>query len=122
MSGGRFNHVDRSLAYEIFDFTPNAKYGLGIRDGYQEDIKYVRRKNPFEDKVISEILYDVFCLINSYDYYASGDCCEETYLADIKYFKKKWLKPYNEKRVRELIDEELAEAKEELLKALVVNE
>jgi nicotinamide riboside kinase len=94
---------------------------MGDQD-YKFTVKTVRRKNPFEDKLISELVYDVMCLIHSYDWYASDDTGEETYRADVNYFKKKWLNMHDEKRVRELIDEELAEIKEELLKALVVNE
>ena len=122
MSGGRFYHKDSSLAYEMFDYCVSCRYGLGNRDDYQADVKRVRKHNLFEDKVISELVYDVMCLLNSYDYYASDDICEETYRADVKFFKKKWLKSLDEKRVREIVDEELAAAKEELLKALLVGD
>ena len=116
MSGGRFNYTDRHLTYEMFDVF--AEYGMGTFD-YQHNVKRVRKQNRFEDIVISELIYDVMCLIHSYDWYASDDTGEETYSKDVNFFKKKWLKLLDEKRVRKLIDEELAEAKEELLKALI---
>lgn len=119
MSGGRFNHTDRVLTTEMFDTW--ASYAMGDFD-YQCNVKRVRRQNRFEDKVISELIYDVMCLINSYDWYASGDTDEETYRKDVNFFKKKWLKLLDKKYVRELIDEELADTKEELLKALLVGD
>lgn len=119
MSGGRFNYTDRVLTSEMFNVW--ADYGMGDSE-YKQNVKRVRRQNRFEDKVISELIYDAMCLIHSYDWYASDDTGEETYRADVNFFKKKWLKLLGEKYVRELIDEELAETKEELLKALVVSD
>ena len=119
MSGGRFNYADRSLAYDIFDEFPY--YGMGNKE-YKEKLKRVKRRNRFEDKVISELIFDVFCLINSYDWYASDDTSEETYRKDVNFFKKKWLKLSDEKRVRQYIDDELEFAREELIKALVVGD
>ena len=121
MSGGRFEYADHSLTHKMFGWHCDSQYGMGDED-YKFTVKTVRKQNTFEDKLISELVYDVMCLIHSYDWYASDDTGEETYRADVNYFKKKWLNLHEEKRVRELIDEELAETKEELLKALVVNE
>lgn len=42
----------------------------------------------FEDREISELVWDVFDLIHSYDWYASGDTCKETYLKGKAEFKK----------------------------------
>ena len=71
--------------------------------------------NPLEDKELSELVYDVFCLLHSYDWYISGDTGEEDYRNDVKYFKDKWLKRSSNYRVKDEIDKTLAEAKEELL-------
>lgn len=121
MSGGRFDYADQNLTTKMFGWHIDSQYGMGDSD-YKSTIKRVRKQNTFEDKLISELIYDVMCLIHSYDWYVCDDTGEETYRADVNFFKKKWLNLCDEKRIRELIDEELAETKEELLKALVVNE
>ena len=119
MSGGRFNYMNRTLCSEMFNAW--SEYGMGDKE-YQNNVKIVKRQNTFEDKVISELIYDVFCLIHSYDWYASGDICEETYRKDVNFFKKKWLKLSDEKRIRQYVDDELEFAREELLKALVAGD
>ena len=122
MSGGRFNYTDRNLVREMFDWGVDANYGLGTHKEYKNNVRRVRKQNVFEDKVISEIIYDVMCLIHSYDWYASADTGEEDYLKDVKFFKKKWLKLMPESYVKELVDEEIENAKRELLKALIVED
>lgn len=47
--------------------------------------------NVFEDEVISELVWDVFDLIQSLDYYKSCDMSKDAYLKDKAAFKKKWL-------------------------------
>lgn len=119
MSGGRFNYLDRSLTLEMFDVL--SEYGMGD-DEYQRNVKRIRRTNHFQDKVISELIYDVMCLIHSYDWYVSDDTDERTYRADVKFFKTKWLNFLDEKRVREIVDGELESVREELLKSLCVSQ
>lgn len=118
MSGGRFNYIDRTLTTEIFGVW--ADYGMGKNKEYKNHVKCVRRDNRFEDKVISELIYDVMCLIHSYDWYASDDTSEETYREDVDFFKNKWLKKLDKKYVQTLIDEELQATKEELYKAFSI--
>ena len=101
MSGGRFDYVDGRLKDEIFGWTDEPR-------------------NVFEDKEISELVWDVLDLIHDFDWYASGDICEETYRKDVNFFKKKWLKLSDEKRIRQYVDDELEFAREELIKALIV--
>lgn len=74
MSGGRFNYMNDTVQNEIF--------------GYWDEGKI---PNVFEDREISELIYDVFNLIHDFDWYASGDTCKETYLKQKAAFKKKWL-------------------------------
>lgn len=98
MSGGRFNYIDSSLKSEIF--------------GWGE-----RPINVFEDMEISELVFDVFDLIHDYDWYISGDTCEETYLKAKAAFKKKWIGSSGRNaRVRRIVDEALQRTKEELYK------
>lgn len=94
MSGGRFNYVDSGLKDEIFGWTDEPT-------------------NVFEDKEISELIWDVLDLIHNYDWYASGDTGKETYLKAKARFKEKWLKQDND-RVKRIVDEAIAACKEEL--------
>ena len=71
--------------------------------------------------MISEIVFDVLCLINSFDYYKSGDILYEDYLEDVKFFKNKWLK-LNKKFIKETIRREVTGLAEELTKAFCIDE
>ena len=95
MSGGRFEYYDSRLKSEIF--------------GYFSE----KPSNVFEDREISELVWDVLDLIHDYDWYASGDTCKETYLEKKAEFKKKWISNRGV-RVRRIVDEALAEVKAEL--------
>lgn len=96
MSGGRFNYTDEHAKSEIFGWSD-------------------KPSNVFEDREISELIWNVFDLIHDFDLYASGDKNEEKWLESKKAFKEKWLK-HDEKRVKMVIDNALDEVKEELYK------
>lgn len=96
MSGGKFDYVDERCKHEIF--------------GWDDKLR-----NVFEDKEISALIFDVFNLIHDYDWYASGDTCEATYLNKKNEFKEKWLR-HDEARTKRVIDNAINECKEELYK------
>ena len=102
MSGGRFDYADSRLKSEIF--------------GYFAE----KPGNVFEDREISELVWDVLELIHDFDWYASGDTCKETYLKKKAEFKKKWLDNRGV-RVRRIIDDALAEVKAELYETYGIN-
>ncbi len=117
MSGGRWNYQNDNLAYELFHWMcPD--YGEA---GFSQSMS-ARKINPMEDKQISELCWDMLCLIHSCDWYKSGDICEDTYEKDIKYFKNKWLKPTSQELAKREIDKSLSEAKEEIYKSLGVED
>lgn len=99
MSGGHFNnnYSYETLRYDIF--------------GYED-----KPVNVFEDKEISELVWDVFDLIHDLDWYKSCDTCEETYIKKKLAFKKKWFESSRRDRIKRIIDESLNETKEELYK------
>lgn len=114
MSGGRFNYMDRTICTEIFD--EYADYDLeGLKD-LKDARKRVRRKNVFEDVEISELIFDVFCLIHSYDWYASGDTGEDTYRKDVEYFKKKWFGKTAMQRAEKVTKDAIEEFAEDIRK------
>lgn len=96
MSGGHFEYKDSDLKYEIF----------GYYDGHE-------CRNVFEDKEISQLVWDVLDLIHDFDWYYSGDTCKETWLEKKQKFKEKWFGNRDE-RVKRIVRETIAEAKREL--------
>ena len=94
MSGGRFDHKDISLKSEIYGWTDEPS-------------------NVFEDREISELVWDVLDLIHDFDWYASGDTCKETYLKSKAEFKKKWFSNRGV-RVRRIVDDAIQQCKNEL--------
>lgn len=109
MSGGRFNYLDGSLASEMFNYlSPSyGKSGFGLAD-------QARRINPLKDRQVSELCWDLLCLIHSFDWMVSGDTCEETYAEDLKYFKEKWLQVLPADLTKREVDKTVAELKEDL--------
>ena len=91
MSGGRWNYMQSTLANEVFDWRLSVDYG---EDGRAQS-KYARKLDPMGDRDISELVWDVFCLLQSRDWNLSGDTCNETYYKDVKAFKEKWFKRTN---------------------------
>lgn len=114
MSGGRFQYVNDQLANDIFGWGMNPDYG---NDGFSQS-RLARYIDPMEDKMLSEMLWDMFCLLHSLDWYQSGDTGEDTYLKDVEYFKGKWLKPTAEELVQHQIEESIADLRKELAKSL----
>ena len=118
MSGGRFDYSNDRACRDIFGWGVDCDYG---ENGFSQS-KLARRINPLEDAVISELVFDVFCVLHSYDWYACGDTCEDTYRADVKRFKDKWLKPMRGKRAKEIVDDELEEVQKKLYLAFGVED
>lgn len=94
MSGGYFDYRDSGLKHEIF--------------GWDDEFR-----NVFEDREISELVFDVLDLIHEFDWYKSGDTCKETYLKAKAEFKKKWMSNRGV-NVRRIVDEALKQCKDEL--------
>ena len=114
MSGGFWEYDNDRLAKTIFGWDMLPDYG---EDGFSQSTEAWER-NPLEDNLMSELVWDVFCVLHSFDWYRSDDTCEEGYREDVERFKKKWLEGISEDRVKEMISRELETAREELEKAL----
>ena len=96
MSGGLFNYKNEYLKNEIFDWCDGKKV-----------------PNVFEDREISELIYDVFELIHCFDLYKSGDTCKGTYLHQKNEFKIKWMGNRGV-RVKRIVDAAISDVKQEL--------
>ena len=121
MSGGYWNYDQCNLGYDMFPGC-DVCYGLGDNTkskygSYTESIKRARQLNPMEDKQISELVFDVLCLIYSADWYKEGDTCEDLYRSDVEFFKEKWLKQKPGQLVKDEIDKHIMEAKFSLYKS-----
>ena len=101
MSGGYFcGHANR-LAEDLFAFS-YPHYG---QKGFSGSA-LARQQNPLEDKTISELTWDLLCVLHAFDYYKSGDIGEDAYREDVEHFKAKWCK--------EIVDAEVAALRTEL--------
>jgi len=87
MSGGHFNYAEGRLEDEMFDI--GLTYNLLENKDYSAE---ARTRNPLMDEDLSELAYDLLCLIHSFDNYVSDDTSEETYRKDVEFFKRKWLR------------------------------
>ena len=94
MSGGYFNYRDATLRDEIY----------GWSDTWH---------NVFEDREISELVWDILNLIHDYDYYVSGDTAKDTYLKAKADFKNKWF-DNRDAVVKRVVDTASEEVKAEL--------
>lgn len=117
MSGGHFDYSNDRLCHEIFGWEVSADYGEA---GFKQS-KIARRLDPLDDILLSELVFDVFCVLHSYDWWQSGDTGEDTYRKDVQRFKDKWLKQLTDERIKEIIDDELNVTRGRLYNAFFKN-
>ena len=77
--------------------------------------------NPLGDPEISALVYDVFCLLHSYDWAESGDTDMDAYQKDVAAFKKRWFKKTRAAQIKEMIDICADNLKEDLYRAFGCN-
>ncbi len=118
MSGGHWNNANDCLAHEILGY--GFDFGCGL-SGAKHDayLKAAVRENPMEDPEISALIYDLFCILHSYDWAESGDTDKTDYQRDVAEFKKRWLKKPRKAQIQEMIDICLENLKDELYGAFV---
>ena len=116
MSGGCWNYMNDSAASEILGYHIYVGYGLDS-ERHNENYKMVVRDNPLGDPEISALVYDVFCLLHSYDWAESGDTDMNDYQKDVEIFKKRWFKKARKDRIKEMIDISTEKLKEVLYQA-----
>ena len=87
MSGGSLNYLAYKMNDELFDQTSVHYSNV---DNPKETL-YARRDNPFEDRDVSELVFDVACVVHALEWYKSGDICEETYREVLAKFKKNYI-------------------------------
>lgn len=87
MSGGSFGYVGDYIGRNVFNSTVNIHYR---NIDSETECRIVRILNPMDDREVSELLYDIACLLHSAEWYKSCDIGEETYRKHLKQFKAKW--------------------------------
>lgn len=100
MSRGYWDYKNQNLQDEIFGWCREAN----------------QVPNVFEDKEISEIIFDMFQLLYAFDSYKSSDWSESDWIEQKTNFKNKWFGKTEDERVREIVESTLADAKDEIFK------
>ncbi|MBQ7643810.1 MAG: hypothetical protein IJS84_02145 [Spirochaetales bacterium] len=108
--------MNDSTASEILGYRIYVGYGLDS-ERHNENYKMVVRDNPLGDPEISALVYDVFCLLHSYDWAESGDTSMDAYQKDVAVFKDRWFKKVRKDRIKEMIDISIEKLQEELYQA-----
>lgn len=116
MSGGCWNYRNDSLASEVLGYHIYVDYGLDSVK-HEKNHRQVIRDNPLGDPEISALVYDVFCLLHSYDWAESGDTSIDAYQRDVAVFKDRWFKKVRKDRIKEMIDISIEKLQEELYQA-----
>lgn len=114
MSGGHWNYKNDDVCYELFNWDVSPTYGIESKE-QKRYAKTAREIDPMEDIELSDLIYDVFCLIHSADWYKSGDNSEETYRNDVEAFKQKWFKNKRSDRLKEYVDAAVEELRDKLM-------
>ncbi len=116
MSGGHFDYRNDSLCHDIYGWSVSPDYG---ERGFKQS-NLARRLDPLDDFVMSELIFDVFCVLHSYDWWQSGDTGEETYRSDVTRFKNKWLRPLSDEYIHIIVDDELTRLSDKIRRSLTI--
>lgn len=121
MSGGHWDYKNDQLAYEIFGWNTQTDCGL---TGKEHDVqqKLAMKSNPLSDPELSALVFDVFCLLHSYDWARSGDTDMEDFRKDAQDFRNRWLGTTREAQVRVIVESCVEQLKDDLYAALLPHE
>ncbi len=119
MSGGYFEYKNDELCNVMFNGSIYPLYSPQADSRYRGFCGEARSINPMQDTMISELVYDVLCLIYALDMCLSNDTSDETYQKDVDYFKKKWLSATRKSIAKREIDQSLEELRDELYTKLL---
>lgn len=75
MSGGRFNYKDHSLD----EFASEIEYDIVTNDNEDGGLQASVKTLHFMRKMVDD-LHRICDILHAYDWYVSGDTCEETFL------------------------------------------
>lgn len=101
MSRGCWDYIDERLCEDIFGYSSGYMNSPPIKPIPTK----VREENRLGDAFLSEIAYDVFCMLYACDSYKCGDIGEDTYRKQLKVFKDKWVNHRNSKNINRVLSE-----------------
>lgn len=96
-----YGDSEKVLAGKLFAHSIELDYGTSGR----MHSTTASRIDPMDDPEISEIVWDVLCLVYSRGKLEEGITPEEIYYKDVKRFKEKWFKEPRNKRLIKYIDD-----------------
>lgn len=114
MSGGSLNYLSDKIEDELFDCNVDVDY-INICDDV--DGRKARKMNPMHDRELSELMFDVACLLHALEWYKDCDIGEKTYIDCVNKFKKKWMNRTKKDRLNSYL-EDLKSYYEELVEEL----
>lgn len=98
MSGGHFDYFHDKITQQIYNWELDAGYNLGSKEQVWSANK-ARHMDPLNDVELSEMLYDLACVMKAHDWYVSGDTGPEDYDEAKQYFKNKWFGKTQKQRI-----------------------
>lgn len=120
MSGGHWGYNNDHLAQNIFGWNISCREMIGSKE-YQEELKHIVRGNVLKDFELSMLVFDVLCLLHTYDYVYAGDYGDEELEQQVTAFKKKWLKTPRKTQIRETIDACIGCLKDDLYASFLID-
>lgn len=120
MSGGTWNHANDRLGQDIFGWHISFQECIGSQ-AYHDELMKVIKSNVLEDVELTVLVFDVICLLHTYDYTFAGDYSDETLKKEVEVFKKKWLKRTRKDQIKEMIDLFTEKMKKDLYESFCPN-
>lgn len=96
MSGGSLDYLAYDIERKLFDYKADIHYS---NINGEPEVKIARKLNPMHDRELSEMMYDIACLLHGLEWSDSGDIGEDAYKEYKKKFKDKWFKRTDKDRI-----------------------
>ena len=84
---GTWSHLADDIAYELFGGSTYPSHSYLSTNMLSQIVD----SDPMGDHEVSEMVFDVLCLLNAKDYHDAGDIGDSTYSNELSCFRAKWL-------------------------------
>lgn len=113
MSGGHFDYFHDKITQQIFDWNIDVNDDMGSKDQVRA-ANIARQMNPLNDVELSEMLYDLACVMKAHDWYISCDTGPESYDEAKQYFKEKWFGKTQKQRINAQVERAALQLKRDI--------
>lgn len=113
MSGGQFDYFHDKITQQVYDWEVDANDDLGSKAQVWSANK-ARKMDPLNDVELSEMLYDLACVMKAHDWFRSGDTGPEDYDEAKQYFKNKWFGKTQKQRIDDQVEKAAIQLKREV--------